>query len=263
MSDPSPLDQSSGAFVPHERVRFQDLEDLSANNDDSQPPTHTEPAADPFAMPLPDPAPAADTPSSGLSVLGNPAPALPSSATAQPIPARKRVRIMIGLVFLIILVAINLAIGSGKLLIEKVISESMEPTLLVGDRLLCDVNAVPRRYSIVVLKDPEDVEGKLVKRIIGLPGDRIQLRDGLLYVNGVQEVSDKVSANVINWNDINVKVPDDKIFVMGDNRNNSFDSLNFGPVPFDDVLGVVTAIVWPRGRWGRIQPFKPDAESED
>ena len=260
MSDPSPLDQTSGAFVPHERVRFQDLEGLCAEESGGQPPA----LADPL------PASDADTPGPEPSFLSDPAPAyptpsmaLPTPGAAQPIPARKRVRIMIGLVFLIVLVAVNLAIGSGKLLIEKVISESMEPTLLVGDRLLCDVNAVPRRYSIVVLKDPEDTEGKLVKRIIGMPGDRIQLRDGLLYVNGVQEVSDKVSSNVINWDDVNVKVPIDKVFVMGDNRNNSFDSLNFGPVPFDDILGVVTAIVWPRGRWGRIAPFKPDTENAD
>lgn len=175
-----------------------------------------------------------------------------SDAVGRP-PLSRRVRIMAGLLLLLILTGVNLAIGSGKLRVEEVVSGSMEPTLLIGDRLLLDANALIERYSIVVLTDPQDAGDKLVKRIIGLPGDEIRLRSGALYINGEQEVSPNIPDNLINFDDTRVKVGAGQYFVLGDNRNNSFDSLNFGPVPTENVLGEVNLIIWPPQRWGRPQ----------
>lgn len=185
-----------------------------------------------------------------------------STSTHDPdVTYRRRVRIMVGLLLLMVLVGANLAISIGKLQFKKVISESMQPTLMVGDVILVDADAMPVRFDVITLVDPEMPDAPLVKRIVGVPGDRIALVDGKLYLNGRLEESDQVSENRIIWNDIDLIVPPDHYFVLGDNRNNSFDSLNFGPVPTGEVLGVAGMIVWPPSpRWGSIAPLHPIAE---
>lgn len=171
----------------------------------------------------------------------------------KPVPLRRRARLMAGLLVLLVLIGINLAIGSGKLQVEKVISASMEPTLMVGDRILVDGNAVPNRYDIVCLSSPEASGEKLVKRLMAIPGDLFMIQDGTITINGQKEISNKIIENSIDWKDMKVKVPKDTVYVLGDNRNNSHDSLNFGPVPYHHIRGVVNFIIWPPRRWGRPQ----------
>jgi signal peptidase I len=130
----------------------------------------------------------------------------------------------------------------------------MAPTLLVGDEILSDANAMTGRYQIICFNSPED-DDKLVKRIIGVPGDEIRIRDGIIYINGKEEYSTQVSDNRIQWKDVKVKVPRNGVFVLGDNRNNSHDSLNFGTVPYKNIRGVATMIIWPPSRWGRPKPL--------
>ena len=170
---------------------------------------------------------------------------------AQTLPLKRRVRLMLVLLLLLALMALNLAIGSHKLMIEQVVSESMVPTLLVGDKLLADANALPRRQDIIVLKDPTTDGDKLVKRLVGMPGDTVRIENGKVYVNNEQEPVSRKQAEPISWRNLTLQVPEDQIFVMGDNRNNSYDSLNFGPVPIQDVEGVVQATIWPPTHWGR------------
>jgi signal peptidase I len=162
---------------------------------------------------------------------------------------------MISLTVLLVLIGANLAIGSGKLKLEKVISESMEPTLMVGDTLLVDANGFPDRYTVVVLNDPEEADGKLVKRIIGMPGDRLKIQGGIIYLNGQEEYSTEIEANAVETPDMRVTVPAGKIFVMGDNRNNSADSREFGAVPIESIVGTVKAVIWPPSRWCKPKPI--------
>ena len=173
----------------------------------------------------------------------------------EEVSVKHRARIMIGLLFLLLLMGCLLAIASGKLQIEQVISESMEPTLLVGDTLLVDGNALPNRYDVVCLADPENPEDKLVKRIMGIPGDEIRIVSGVIYINGKEEYSEQIRGNSISWPNVKVVVPANNVFVLGDNRNNSHDSLNFGPVPYKLIRGVVTMIIWPKKRMSRIKPL--------
>lgn len=163
---------------------------------------------------------------------------------------------MIALIFLLVLMGVNLAIGTGRLQIERVVSGSMEPTLQISDVVLADRYAVPKRYDIVIVTDPEHPAEKLIKRIIGMPDDVIKLEHGILYVNGKEDFSTQVSENTINWTDMRLRVPFGKMFVMGDNRNNSYDSLNFGPVPEEDIRGVMVATIWPPRRWSKVPKFK-------
>lgn len=169
---------------------------------------------------------------------------------------RRRARLMIALVILLLLMAVNLAIGSGRLQIDKVVSSSMEPTLLIGDVLLGDVNAMPDRHDIVILDDPENEGEKLVKRIMGLPGDTIVIRSGVLSINGEEDYSSHVSNNRIDWRDFKTRVPDGHIFVLGDNRNDSYDSLNFGALPIDSIRCVMMATIWPPSRWSTPPPYR-------
>jgi signal peptidase I len=197
-------------------------------------------------------------------------PALATDVLPAPLPSadprlRRRLRIMVGLLVLLVLMGINLAIGSNKLRFEKVTSESMEPSLLVNDVLLCDANAEVRRYGIVVADDPLEAGGELVKRVMGLPGDRILITGGVLYVKPLgetqyrEEYSTLVRGNRMYSSDGRWTIPPDRVFLMGDNRNNSADSRDFGPVPIAGVRGVVSAVVWPPARWQRLRPYQAPA----
>ena len=169
---------------------------------------------------------------------------------------RRRVYVMALLLTLLVLMGINLALGSGKLRVEQVISRSMEPTLRVGDRVLVDANAFQDRYKVICFENPEKEGENLVKRVMGLPGDRIRIRNGVLYVNGRDEYSPHVRSNRISRRQhLNLRVPEGYVFVLGDNRNNSYDSLDFGPVPYEKIHGVVWAIIWPAGRIGSLPPY--------
>lgn len=176
-----------------------------------------------------------------------------------PPTLRRRLRVMSSLIVLVVLVGLLLAVQTKVLQVYIVISESMEPTLRIGDRILVDANAWPHRFDVVGFQDPEKPdkpEEQLIKRIVGVAGDEIEIRSGVLYINGEEQFSEKVTTNKINWRDIApLRVPEDHLFVLGDNRNNSYDSLNFGPVRVSEVSGVMRYIIWPPSRIGAIPDF--------
>lgn len=169
-----------------------------------------------------------------------------------------KVRAFIGAVVLLLLFAVMFAIHYEVIRIYVVVSESMQPTLHIGDRILVDSAGLYERHSIVSFQDPtraNDPKEQLIKRIVGMPGDRVEIRGGLLVVNGEPQYSPDVTSDVINWPDVRVDVPLHHVFVLGDNRNYSEDSLNFGPLSEESISGVLTAIIWPPGRWGSIDEF--------
>jgi len=174
-------------------------------------------------------------------------------------------------------------------------SSSMEDTLEINDRVLVNKLAYQvgdmAQGDVIVFDDPrggfeqpeESVvdsalrnvfesiglaapRSEFIKRIIGLPGDRITIADGVVSVNGV--VLDEASylkpgsttepaAREIQgcMNDPSTTacvVPDGHLFVMGDNRNSSQDSRVFGPIPAEDVVGKAFVIIWPPGRWAGL-----------
>jgi len=109
-------------------------------------------------------------------------------------------------------------------------SESMENTLLKGDRLIgtrFDFHfRAPKKGEIVIFVYPVNPAIRLIKRMIGFPGDLIMVRDGLLYINGQRQDEPYVKEKMAGWGrDFGpVRVPEGHYFVMGDNRNNSNDS---------------------------------------
>ncbi len=144
-------------------------------------------------------------------------------------------------------------------------SESMDPTLhgckgCTNDRLLInklayDIKA-PKRGDIALFDDQQGGEKTLIKRVVGIPGDELELRNGKLSVNGepLQEPyvkNDPCKPGYPKTCSFGpVTVPEDHYFMMGDNRTRSTDSRFFGPVPEDDIIGEALVRFWPPGRAG-------------
>ena len=135
---------------------------------------------------------------------------------------------------------------------------SMEPTLQTGEFVI--VNKIsyrlglPNRADIVVFRFPPNPDQEYIKRVIGLPGEEIAIRDGQVFVNGTildESYIKSPPAYIGKWT-----VPDNSIFVLGDNRNNSSDSRNWGAVGMEYVIGKAVFVYWPPTEWGTIErPF--------
>jgi signal peptidase I len=144
---------------------------------------------------------------------------------------------------------------------------SMERTLLVHDRVL--VSKLSYRFGdigrgdVIVFDNPSPRPGdpaQLIKRVVGLPGDRIAASNGQLVVNGEPQVESYVRAGArtrldscpLYRADETVVVPPGHLFVMGDNREQSHDARCFGPITEDSVVGKAFLRIWPIGRIGRL-----------
>jgi len=132
---------------------------------------------------------------------------------------------------------------------------SMEPTLHSGEFVIVNKLAYklgePQHGDVIVFRYPRDPEQENIKRVIGLPGDVVQVRNGQLYVND-QLVDEPYIAAAPNYT-MTWDVPEDSLFVLGDNRNRSSDSHSWGPVPLDYVIGRAFLVYWPPEEWGVIQ----------
>jgi signal peptidase I len=124
-------------------------------------------------------------------------------------------------------------------------SESMVPTLQVGDRLIVEKLSYrlhpPKRGDIVVFKAPLELKARnlnddMIKRVIGVPGDVVAISRGTVFING-QEVTQPYVQNSADYSYGPVKVPADSYFVLGDNRNHSYDSHIWGFVPQQNIVG--------------------------
>lgn len=129
----------------------------------------------------------------------------------------------------------------------RVENVSMKPTLLPDERLLVSKLAYRfgevERGDIIVFHFPANPSEDYIKRVIGLPGDQIQIRDGKVFVNGRELEEDYITTPVMyngEW-----VVPKDSLFVLGDNRNQSSDSHSWGFVPLQNVIGKALVVYWP------------------
>jgi signal peptidase I len=152
-------------------------------------------------------------------------------------------------------------------------SGSMLPTLQINDRLVVDKISYrftnPNRGDIVVFDPPAKLHSKdrFIKRLIGLPGDRIEVKNGKVYVNG-QILTEKyvAEAPTYTWTKTessdaaftaNQIVPQGHYLVLGDNRNNSADSHYWGFITKEAIVGKAVVRSWPIDRAGGINP-QPD-----
>jgi signal peptidase I len=143
----------------------------------------------------------------------------------------------------------------------RIPTESMVPTIMVKDRILVNKLAYdikpPKRGDIALFEDQQGGKDPLIKRVIGLPGDELRLREGKLSLNGKPFDEPYVKNDpckpgypkTCSFGPITV--PRNHYFMMGDNRTNSTDSRFFGPVPEKDVIGEALVRFWPPTRAGR------------
>lgn len=166
----------------------------------------------------------------------------------------------------------------------RVEGQSMDPTLEDGEFLLVnslvyseinlrdvadwvpfwdpgkpDVRQVfhgPERGDIVILHPRQRDDRDLVKRVVGIPGDVLEIRDGVVLIDG-RELIEPYIKEPWRANLDPIKIPADRYFVMGDNRNGSLDSRAFGLVDEDDIVGKAMASWWPRNKWGLAPNEEP------
>jgi signal peptidase I len=137
---------------------------------------------------------------------------------------------------------------------------SMRPTLQDGEYILVNKLAYkfnePQRGDIIVFVFPVNPEEDLIKRIIGIPGDTVAIQDGVLTVNGV--VVDEPYINAPPAYNGTWQVPEGNLFVLGDNRNDSRDSHQWGLLPMENVIGRSVMIYWPPEDWQIIRHLNED-----
>ncbi|MGK2948061.1 MAG: signal peptidase I [Acidimicrobiales bacterium] len=192
---------------------------------------------------------------------------------------RRRIPLLVELPLLVVAaLCLTLVVKAHVAQAFSIPSESMEPQLQVGDRVVVSRTAYRlhevRRGDIVVfrsaaaaldddgflertakdlletvaLRAPGDDE--LIKRVVGLSGESIEARDGVVVIDGRQLIEPYLPAGVTTGDFGPVTVPEGHVFVLGDNRGNSQDSrfAALGPVPEDRIVGRAVARVWPPGR---------------
>lgn len=156
-------------------------------------------------------------------------------------------------------VALGLVLGTvvfGTAMVEGV---SMQPTLHSHDYVLINkytpTLGVVRRGDVVFLKwddkEEEGVSDVVVKRVVGLPGDRVDIRGGLVYVNGEPLNEPYIDNRMVN-EAMRYTVPEGSVFVLGDNRSNSEDSRDHGAVSVSNIIGKAACVIWPLTRMGRL-----------
>jgi len=136
---------------------------------------------------------------------------------------------------------------------------SMQPNLFAGYRIMTEKISYylhePRRGDVVIVERPEN-EGNLIKRVIGLPGESIEVRDGHTYINGYP--IDEPWVTYLGGRDIPAtSIPEGQIFIMGDNRPNSRDSRDIGPVPIDSIIGRGWFVYWPINEFQLLATTNP------
>ncbi|MCI0521184.1 MAG: signal peptidase I [Chloroflexi bacterium] len=146
----------------------------------------------------------------------------------------------------------------------RVEGTSMAPTMHSGEFVLVSKLAYrlgePQIGDVIVFLYPRDPNQEFIKRVIGLPGDKVVIANKQVTVNGKLLQEPYIAAQPYytgNWT-----VPQESYFVLGDNRNNSSDSHNWGMVPADNIIGKAVLVYWPYTAWRLVAHFQQFGLSE-
>lgn len=139
---------------------------------------------------------------------------------------------------------------------------SMMPTLVDREKIITSKISKLKRFDIVPLKAPDAPDKLYIKRIIGLPGETLEYKNDILYINGepyeepyldeYKEATDGLLTNDFSFEELYgfKEIPEETYFVMGDNRQNSKDSRMIGVIHKDDIMGTSKIVVWPPKKIG-------------
>jgi len=135
---------------------------------------------------------------------------------------------------------------------------SMQPTLYDKDRVFVNIAGyrigTPKKLDVIIFTPSIDTKSYYVKRVIGLPGDTIRITGGKVYVNDIQLEEKYLSTGTRTEGNVKLTVPEGRVFVLGDNRNNSEDSRDprLGPVPIKSIKGSVEFRIFPLDKIKKI-----------
>ena len=147
----------------------------------------------------------------------------------------------------------------------KVYGSSMLPTIEEGDYIMVSKASYffgePQRGDIIVLHSPRENNTDLIKRVIALPGDTIEIKDNTVFVNDTPLFEPYIMEPPY-YSVPREEIPTGHYFVLGDNRNNSSDSHRGWTVPRENIVGKTFVTYWPPYRWGTIKHYNLDAGTQ-
>ena len=139
-----------------------------------------------------------------------------------------------------------------------VVGSSMEPNFQEGERLLTNKLASkfhqPERGEVIIFHYPNNQQMDLIKRVIALPGDSVEVKNGLVYVNGAK-LDEPYIKEPPTYKLDKRKIPENEYFVLGDNRNNSNDSHTGWTVPRQNIISKAWLVFWPPKTWGLVRHY--------
>jgi len=149
---------------------------------------------------------------------------------------------------------------------NQVKGESMDPTFATGDYIFTSKVTYkfrqPKRGDVIVFKSPQNPDIEYIKRVIALPGEKVKIKNGEAYVNEALLDEHFLLVKTNNWDGgytkegVDIVVPDNELFVMGDNRPRSSDSREFGTIPESSIIGQVFYRYFPPPKMGTVMnPF--------
>jgi signal peptidase I len=192
-------------------------------------------------------------------------PAVPESPTPAPTVARS-LRNEIRVWTRDLLIAIGLALVIIVFLYQPVKVEGTSMAPLLSDQERIFINKFVYRFEpiqrrdVVVFWYPLDRSKSFIKRVIGLPGESVEIRQGIVYVNGHAVSEPYVPPQYADTSDYGpIRVPKDSYFVMGDHRISSNDSRVFGCVPIEYIYGRAVFAYWPVDHFGSLSPTEVEA----
>src|SRR6266705_3023561 len=198
------------------------------------------------------------------------APRQPALAVAQPLSgATSLLRELVEVVVLAVILYFGISFAVQTVHVEGL---SMFATLDNNDYLIADKIDYrlhsPQRGDIIILRPPTDDSKDFIKRVIALPGERLLIRDGVVYINRHRLVEPYIPEAWVMNTDWHINgapdgevIPANQYFVMGDNRNRSQDSRTFGPIGRDRIDGRAWFRIWPLNHFGNIYDEEPSVET--
>jgi len=196
--------------------------------------------------------------------------------TKEIVARKKRFWLFDTLKFIIAAFIIALAIRTFLFQVFYIPTNSMEPALRAGDRVIVNklmygitnpfykkhmpisyikyiarFSKDPKRSDIIIFKSPTSA-GEAIKRVIGLPGDQVKMVKGIVYVNG-KALKERYPVTRDRSDIGPVKVPAGSYFVLGDNRPASSDSRHWGAIQRNNVIGILAARIWPLNKAGTFK----------
>ena len=158
-----------------------------------------------------------------------------------------------GIIPYIIILILVILLKSYIITPIKVNGSSMYPTLEDQDIMILDIISYKlhglKRFDIAVINQGKEL---IIKRVIGLPGEKVEYKSGKLYIDGV-EIEDPYLSEENSMEDISITVPKDEYYVLGDNRQNSLDSRTFGTFNKKQILGKTDLVIYPFKKFGTVK----------